>query len=138
VMAQQVESEADTGKAGAPGNPAIEKQVFKTTASITAATGGVLNSYAEAALADQLRKTQSLHKSAHRAKGVAEKRYSAVDDEAIDAVGGHAAADARLGLKDQRFEASILQPECSAEASDASADNDHVRVAAVDGHRHAP
>ncbi len=55
-MAQQVESKADAGKAGTPRNSAIEEQIFKTTAAITAATGGVLNSYAEAALADQLRK----------------------------------------------------------------------------------
>src|SRR2546422_83549 len=126
MMAQKVESETDAGQTAAPGNTAIKEQVFEASAAIAAASSGILNPHAEAALAHQRRKTQAPHESTHGAKGITEKGDAAIDDKPVDAVGGHASADARFRFKDQGVEPAILEPERCAEPRDASADDDNV------------
>src|SRR4029077_2387439 len=128
MMAQQVQTKANAGKTGAPGNAAIEEQVLEASAAIAAATVRILNADAEFALAHQRRETQALYESAHRTKGIAGKSHAAIYHESLDAIGGHASAHASLGFQHQGFKPAILQAHSCTESGDASADHDDVRV----------
>ena len=138
MMTQQVQSKANAGKTGAPGNPAIQKQIRKATATIAAASGAVLNANTEFAFAHQWGKTQTLHESAHGAEPIAEQSDATIDHEAVDAVRSHAATDTGLGFQHQWIKSTILETQCCSKSGDASTDDDDVRVSALAAHSVAP
>jgi len=138
MMAQQVESKSRAREARTQRNCAIKEQVIKSSRSVPAATGGVLNPDAEFSFAHEWRKIQALHKSAHRTKGIAEERHAAVDHKAVDAIRRHTAADARFRLQHQRVEAAVLQPESRSNSRDPSANHDYVGVSALGRHEDSP
>src|SRR5258708_33539782 len=108
MMAQQVKSQSDASQASTQRNSVIQEQVFKASAGVPTAASRVLNADTEFAFAYERREAQAPHESAHRTEGIAEQGDAAVDNKSIDAISGHAAANARLRFKHQRRTAASL------------------------------
>jgi hypothetical protein len=138
MMAQQIESESQAGDASAQRYSAIEEQILKPPAAITAATRGILNAHTETSFAHKRRQSQAAHERAHPHKSISQQRDAAIDHKSIDSIGGHPAAYARLRFQHQRVEPAVFQPESRRNSRDPSANYDYVSVSALGPHEDFP
>src|SRR5712671_3938332 len=126
MMAQQVPAKPQASNSRAQRNSAIQQQILKPSAEVTAATGGILNSHSKFARVYERPKFQSPHQRPHGGESVAEQGHASIDHESVHAIRGHAAAHARLGFENQRLKTPIFQADRRAEPGNPASGYDHV------------
>ena len=129
MMAQQVPAKPQASNSRAQRNSAIQQQIFKPSAAVTAATGGILNSHSKFARAYERRKFQSPHQRPHGGESIAKQGHAPIDHESVHAIRGHATTQARLGFENQRLKTPIFQADPRSEPGNPASDYDHVCVA---------
>src|SRR5262245_45792435 len=128
LIAAEIEKEAERRTLGLPGESGVAKQIVGSAITKRSDALAIFQSQLEPSVMHSGSEPEAVGEAAHAAVLLTEQRDSAIDQETLDAVGGHASADARFRFEDQRGEAAVLAAQRGRQTGDSAADDDYIRI----------